>query len=238
MKSQKTIRRVWRSVIFGCLLLCTGCGAKSKEKFALLDVSELPAASSEEGDLTTRLITEEKKEPYETVEIVDATLDEGERVVEQAGKPGKSEVTYLITYRGTKEVQRIAQRERILTLAISERVRVGTKKVRRAQGTEIEVAPPETTETLPHEAMEANETSHTGTSQTSSSGHSSAHSESSGVVSSEKPPEVIVPGDSSESSSESSSSSEESESSASESDISYSEPTTSDETAPEEDPGE
>lgn len=72
---------------------------------------------------------ETEKVLYETKEEDDSTLLEGETKVKQAGKDGKKEIVYEVTYENGKEVSREKVSEEVMIDPVDEIILVGTKKV-------------------------------------------------------------------------------------------------------------
>ncbi|MDF9715071.1 transglycosylase family protein [Nocardioides sp. ChNu-153] len=66
--------------------------------------------------------------PHGTVEVEDPSLFEGEEEVETAGRDGAQDVTYLVTLRNGRGVERQVTASRVTTAPVTERVRVGTKE--------------------------------------------------------------------------------------------------------------
>ncbi|MFW6772684.1 transglycosylase family protein [Nocardioides sp. CPCC 205120] len=66
--------------------------------------------------------------PHETVEVEDPSLFEGEEEVEQAGRDGAQDVTYLVTLRNGRGVERQVTASRVTAAPVTERIRVGTKE--------------------------------------------------------------------------------------------------------------
>ncbi|GAB3067540.1 hypothetical protein GCM10027215_00040 [Nocardioides zeae] len=71
---------------------------------------------------------EGQRVPHDTVEVNDASLEKGEREVEQEGRDGAADVTYRVVFRNGSTVERTELSREVTTAPVTERIRVGTKE--------------------------------------------------------------------------------------------------------------
>lgn len=123
----KKVRQVTALVLAAAFTL-SGCGS-GKPKYALID-PPTKEESSKTASSVSDVVKEVKRiveEPFKTEERLDATIQKGEKKVAQKGMPGKSEITFRVTYRDGREIHRVAESERIISRPVNEIVLIGTK---------------------------------------------------------------------------------------------------------------
>jgi resuscitation-promoting factor RpfB len=77
--------------------------------------------------VATRLITEEKRLPFETVSKDEPTLPQGQRKVTEEGRPGTMQVTYEVLYVDNTEAKRTIVSEKRSEEPVHRVVLIGTK---------------------------------------------------------------------------------------------------------------
>lgn len=76
---------------------------------------------------TTKQVIEQAAIPYETTTVNDPTLDQGTTAVSAKGINGTREVTYEVTYQGSKEISRTEVKNTITQQPITKVIKNGTK---------------------------------------------------------------------------------------------------------------
>lgn len=125
-----------------------------------LDVDLDSAISDEQNVVNVTTVTHESLEeivaiPYKSTTTKDSGLEQGKKAIKTAGKNGSKKLVYDIVYHNGAEVERNLVEESVITEAVDEVVRIGTKVPEVKKETKKETSnqsAPEQNETKPANA--------------------------------------------------------------------------------------